>query len=78
MLTLKQKLKMIKSCPKSELLRNLENEILIADSLERCKARQQETINALADAYLSRNNDFKVAQIEIAKLKAEIAKFKSK
>jgi len=71
MLTLKQKLKMIKSYPKSELLRNLENEILITDSLERCKAHQQETINKLVESWVD-------CQKEIEELKAEIAKLKSK
>ena len=78
MLSLEQKLKQIKSYPKSELLRNLENEILITDSLERCKAQQQETINKLADAWGNKNDEFAAAQREIAKLKAEIAKLKSK
>ena len=56
MLSLEEKLAQVKSYPKSELVRNLENEILITDSLTRENEKKQRTIGALADAWGNKND----------------------
>tara|TARA_R100001163_G_C5054612_1_gene191152 strand:+ start:391 stop:711 length:321 start_codon:yes stop_codon:yes gene_type:complete len=68
MLSLEEKLAQVKSYPKSELVRNLENEILIVDSLTRENEKKQRTIGALADAWGNKNDEFEASKAETRKL----------